>query len=1332
MHARRKFQNAWEKNRIAGLNLQGEVKNHKKFLNSIVLLRSPEAYHADTWKHHKLFARSHCRDLYHADKTVLAYLSKYCKDTLVKKDWESPSKTHNVRCLVSGERRGAAREKTMYYWRKFSPRLQNLNSDAYSHYSSIQASRSSRMILGCHQFYGVKVSKPSDKIRGISMPARISDSSFSSTRKGGKTSTTLRKSKVKKSGKGRLHRAGATHQGCRRIEAMTRTPSKASNLIQLSPLVLRRSLIRFKWHLSKERTSGRGLPRGALHLGSSSFYFSAKMENAAIRIQAQWRMYLATNQYRCLRHATLTMQRRWREEKRLSSSIAVVIDSTKKEMDFADCVNSEVDGEINESDELDPGTPYESPCKNSIEKESQRNLKAAGFAVKRLYEDNISAIQEDEIFSEFLSFLPCSEYDSRDSDFVNPSRICSQLQEENGCKNLDPLLNPWLFDMCALDVPASSPAKELAFAKISIDGSLPPTPMKDWTSHKREAGESSPAEPDIKHSSLLDLFELPHSPTKDWASPTCEGEKSNFFVEISPCGGFKEDRLHLPNEWFIDLDVSDTPESCWGTSMVTNVSFTSPSNPNSKSQHGLIGQKMTSSSCRALMCIPEEPDLNVLTFHPIKECAVKTPIIDEPTFQISPKITDPSRWRDKAFSKDDVDSFRWAPSAIAPSKSCGLGSYVSVPPALENELLDELNKLMLGCPDPVMGPSDDSRSLASSCESANDFYMTRSVRSFQTKTVNTANDETFVSSIFSFESARKLDFCLKDEHGPEVLQPATSPSQGAENVLDGKELLEIYEELDDSPASKDSRSYSKRRLSTVTEFLQPVEQKLDNGANGFESSPRRDSKRSLSEVSIIKQQDPGTPQLTAFADEGNFCDKAVDGNVVATKHTPQHQGSDLSSDIFYASSVVWDVAAADDSPKRMSFVQLGEPVVNCLTMDRYLTDFSNHYSSFIKPKVQRSNHPISRSCEAIGISKPTLPSRSRRISFDQIRYDGDTHFTPPEEKGPLLGKRNLCDRLLHTSPVTPDDQCLNVSPHASSSAALCNLDRSSASSVSKKHFLQSPYSKIQGKFGSDTESVTSSRTLHPGKDSLAEVEKGGSGKRARTLFTNQESSTPRVGDDCLNSYSPQYSCFKVNYEDMVDRRGIQHSWGPENLSGPLFLAEESDCNFRKSTGSAWDCGLISDCGMMTDDGLRRLESRGPSLHDLCKVWDEECMDLVTRSLKYKSLMTNPNLLRHEVKLAFEKPEPTSSQSAAWEIENIERLLEKLETRESHKELIKQQRDAIYINIATNASMRDRYRLYSKWGIRRLSRGRLRKVIYDLLWKDPKRYHASADLVLQYL
>lgn len=67
-----------------------------------------------------------------------------------------------------------------------------------------------------------------------------------------------------------------------------------------------------------------------------------------------------------------------------------------------------------------------------------------------------------------------------------------------------------------------------------------------------------------------------------------------------------------------------------------------------------------------------------------------------------------------------------------------------------------------------------------------------------------------------------------------------------------------------------------------------------------------------------------------------------------------------------------------------------------------------------------------------------------------------------------------------------------------------------------------------------------------------------------------------------------------------------------------------------------------------------------------------------------------------------------------------------------KELIKHQRDTIYTNIATNTRMRERHRLYSMWGIRRMSTGRLRKLVYELLWKDPKRYHASADLVIEYL
>jgi hypothetical protein len=98
---------------------------------------------------------------------------------------------------------------------------------------------------------------------------------------------------------------------------------------------------------------------------------------------------------------------------------------------------------------------------------------------------------------------------------------------------------------------------------------------------------------------------------------------------------------------------------------------------------------------------------------------------------------------------------------------------------------------------------------------------------------------------------------------------------------------------------------------------------------------------------------------------------------------------------------------------------------------------------------------------------------------------------------------------------------------------------------------------------------------------------------------------------------------------MLRHRDTHRLWGPDNLSGPLLLTSgaESDCSFRKSTSSAWDCGLMT---LMTDGGFTNVENSLPSLHDLCKVWEEESMDLVTRSLKYKSLMTDPDLLRQEV------------------------------------------------------------------------------------------------------
>lgn len=108
-----------------------------------------------------------------------------------------------------------------------------------------------------------------------------------------------------------------------------------------------------------------------------------------------------------------------------------------------------------------------------------------------------------------------------------------------------------------------------------------------------------------------------------------------------------------------------------------------------------------------------------------------------------------------------------------------------------------------------------------------------------------------------------------------------------------------------------------------------------------------------------------------------------------------------------------------------------------------------------------------------------------------------------------------------------------------------------------------------------------------------------------------------------------HCCFEDNYEAMLKQRDNHRLWFPEELSGSLIdtSGQESDCSFRRTTSSGWGCGLMT---LMSDGGFTRAGNPVPSLHDLCKVWDEECIDLVTRSLKYKLLMIDPVLLCHEV------------------------------------------------------------------------------------------------------
>ncbi len=86
-------------------------------------------------------------------------------------------------------------------------------------------------------------------------------------------------------------------------------------------------------------------------------------------------------------------------------------------------------------------------------------------------------------------------------------------------------------------------------------------------------------------------------------------------------------------------------------------------------------------------------------------------------------------------------------------------------------------------------------------------------------------------------------------------------------------------------------------------------------------------------------------------------------------------------------------------------------------------------------------------------------------------------------------------------------------------------------------------------------------------------------------------------------------------------REVIRSHFSESFSGPLPMTpwSQDETTLRRVTSSSctWACGLRGTSGHCL-----------PSLHDLCKLWDEQSMDLLTRSLKYKQLITDSNLLSH--------------------------------------------------------------------------------------------------------
>ncbi|KAJ7562609.1 hypothetical protein O6H91_03G077100 [Diphasiastrum complanatum] len=185
----------------------------------------------------------------------------------------------------------------------------------------------------------------------------------------------------------------------------------------------------------------------------------------------------------------------------------------------------------------------------------------------------------------------------------------------------------------------------------------------------------------------------------------------------------------------------------------------------------------------------------------------------------------------------------------------------------------------------------------------------------------------------------------------------------------------------------------------------------------------------------------------------------------------------------------------------------------------------------------------------------------------------------------------------------------------------------------------------------------------------------------------------------------------------------------------LFLCEDCDTELMVKVSSS--SSKFPDSCYRFDwnhSSLSCVHYSFPSLEELCRVWQEQNIDLLTRSLKYRKLVSHESNSNAEVCPSYRtcESENESTSTIAGEIKDLENLCKSFERQQKAKEVIKHQRDMIYTNIGAYAKKSERYHLYSKWGIRRLTTGRLKKIVYDLLWIDPKRFLESADLVTQYI
>ncbi|KAH7444332.1 hypothetical protein KP509_02G074000 [Ceratopteris richardii] len=399
-------------------------------------------YHQDAWEHSPPIVWSRCRDLNHAENTVIAYWFKYCPEALQRRDFETLATTHKDGV------QSMQKEDASSYWNKISHHLKQQKAASKKEITSWNFFSSDK---NAKQNASTKLNrKPGPVLSSISTNtmAALSSNSPSINKQQHPLIQTFRPKVFRRT----LPMEDKKSSKSVPEPGFPLTQTKPCSMVNEGSNANRRTGTNKSIHQTGfcrlKRDSKSSTFRHAFNMEVCQFSRAERENNAATFVQAIWRMHRAQKYYMQLRDAAILIQKSWRKHCHDRSVC-------QQWMNVKELIHS--------SSDSSEGIP-------SVIETQETQLNSGRSHYKLLYNTDISPKQEDALLTELVSLLNLGS--------LSPSESCCSFRFpqsfEETTEACTPKMKPDLLDhlSCSLKRIHSSSGK-------GEEDSYYPSPLKD-------------------------------------------------------------------------------------------------------------------------------------------------------------------------------------------------------------------------------------------------------------------------------------------------------------------------------------------------------------------------------------------------------------------------------------------------------------------------------------------------------------------------------------------------------------------------------------------------------------------------------------------------------------------------------------------------------------------------------------------------------------------------------------------------------------------------------------------------------------------------------------